>query len=688
MLEQSVQPTRTSVATERTIEAPSIRRAFTWRSFALGTIAVIAVCALTPYNDYALSDTSLVSGYLPLAAVLIEFILVVAINAPLRRFLPSAALSTGELAIIVMMTLVACAIPNWGLMRFFIPTPVAPFHVGVSDFQYWNAFINLKLPAWLFPVQKIAEGKGDPVAVYFFTGVPSDQHIPYRAWIGPLLRWGIFITAMLATLAALARLVLDQWMTNERLPFPLVQVQAALIEEPPAGRALNDLFRSPALWIGLGTILFIHMLSCLNTYYPKHFPRIPLGYDFTGILGSQPISGEPLSYLQTKVKKATISFIIVGVTYFIRSKVAFSLWAFFLIVNLVEIQRGMMGGDVPSAAWQDQHLGACVAFIGGLLWIGREHWLRVLRNAFGIGTSSTYRLSFWTVIVGCAVMIGWLSFLKVHFFVAVLIVLFILLAHLIVSRVLAETGIPFFRSGVSVTQVYSNLPIGWFSGRDIWFAGVFSVLGPLTTRDGVMGFAMHGQGIAKEAGADETRPQRRWMGAAIAWSLVLGCAVAACATLYCQYTYPTPGSQDVTPVRNYFGAEYIPKRDVGNAFTDFSSGHFTAKAHRPFVHMSIGFVATGFLEFASLRWQAWPLLPVGYITSYGAFIGNAWFSIFVGWIAKVLIVRFGGAQYFQRARPMFVGIIFGEALAAGIWLIINAIVVLNGGTTQSVKFLF
>jgi hypothetical protein len=151
------------------------------------------------------------------------------------------------------------------------------------------------------------------------------------------------------------------------------------------------------------------------------------------------------------------------------------------------------GRRCPSAAWQDQHLGACVAFIGGLLWIGREHWLRVLRNAFGIGTSSTYRLSFWTVIVGCAVMIGWLSFLKVHFFVAVLIVLFILLAHLIVSRVLAETGIPFFRSGVSVTQVYSNLPIGWFSGRDIWFAGVFSVLGPLTTRDGVMGFAMHGQ---------------------------------------------------------------------------------------------------------------------------------------------------------------------------------------------------
>jgi hypothetical protein len=662
--------------------------AFTWRSLTLGTLAVIAVCALTPYNDYALSDTSLVSGYLPLAAVLIEFLLVVAINAPLHRFAPRLALSTGELAVILMMTLVSCAIPNWGLMRFFIPTPVAPFHVGVSDYQYWNAFINLKLPAWLFPVTNVADGRNDPIAQYFFTGVPSGEPIPYRAWIGPLLRWGIFVAAMLTTLAALARLVLDQWMTNERLPFPLVQVQAALIEAPPAGRALNDLFRSPVLWIGLGTVMFIHMLSCLNTYFPQHVPKIPLGYDFTGILGAQPISGEPLSYLQTKVKKATISFIIIGVTYFIRSKVAFSLWGFFLIVNAVEIQRGMMGGDVPSAAWQDQHLGACVAFIAGLLWIGREHWLRVLRNAFGLGTSGTYRLSFWIAILGSVVMVTWLRVVGVQVWMAMLIVAFILLAHLIVSRVLAETGLPFFRTSVSVTQVYSNLPIGWFSGRDIFFSGVFSVLGPLTTRDGLMGFAMHGQGIAKQAGADETRTQRRWMGAAIGWTLLIGCIAAAWSTLYCQYTYPTPGTVDATPARNFFGAEYIPKRDVGNAFTDFSSGHFTAKPHRPFVHMTIGFVVTGFLEFAALRWQAWPLLPVGYITSYGAFIGNAWFSIFVGWIAKVLIVRFGGAQYFQRARPLFVGMIFGEALAAGIWLIINAIVVLNGGTTQSVKFLF
>src|SRR4051812_35497412 len=91
-------------------------KSITWRSLLLGTIAVIAVCGLTPLNDLILNDTSLNAGFMPLGAVLILFVLVVGINAPLHKWFPSAALSTGELAIIVLMTLIACSLPNWGLM--------------------------------------------------------------------------------------------------------------------------------------------------------------------------------------------------------------------------------------------------------------------------------------------------------------------------------------------------------------------------------------------------------------------------------------------------------------------------------------------------------------------------------------------------------------------------------------------
>ena len=49
----------------------------------------------------------------PLAAVLIQFLLIVCINAPLHRWAPRYALRSGELAVILLMVLVACSIPNW-----------------------------------------------------------------------------------------------------------------------------------------------------------------------------------------------------------------------------------------------------------------------------------------------------------------------------------------------------------------------------------------------------------------------------------------------------------------------------------------------------------------------------------------------------------------------------------------------
>jgi hypothetical protein len=282
-------------------------------------------------------------------------------------------------------------------------------------------------------------------------------------------------------------------------------------------------------------------------------------------------------------------------------------------------------------------------------------------------------------------MVGWLWFAGTQWWMAMIIVAFILIAHIVVARVVAETGLPSYRSGIGVAQVYTNFPVSAVTGKDVFFAGQFSILGPLTTRDSLAAFATTGLGLARESGTDD-RPGRR-LGGAIAFALLVGCIVAATTTLWCHYTYPTPMLRDVAPQGNNFGAVYIPKRDMGDPLSAFGENRFTPKQHNPYVHMTIGFAVTSFLEFATLRWTSWPLLPVGYVASHGSFIGAAWFSIFLGWAAKVLIVRFGGATLFNTLRPLFIGIIFGEALAAGTWLIINAFVVLNGGVSQSVKFL-
>ena len=665
------------------------RPGVTWRSVLLGTLAVAAVCVLVPMNDFVLTDTSLAAGFLPLIAVVIELLLIVVFNAFLHRFAGRHALSGKELAVIGMMTLVACSIPNWGLMRFFIPTPVAGANLATSDPPLWGIIQSMGLPTWMFPTA-LRDGSNypsDPVVSWFFNRVPPGEKIPWSSWVGPLAAWGAFAVGMILTLVCVGRLVLDQWLTNERLPFPLVQLHGALIEPPRPGFALNDTLRSPAMWIGLGVVFVVHSLNGLNDYFGPVVPKVPTGYDFKGLLADS-----FLSTVKPDLQAAKLSFMVIGATYFIRTKVALSVWSGFVIIGLIDLLRTSTGVSPNTAAWGDAHIGACAAFILGMLWVGRAHWRRIIRNMVGIGDDRAYRLTAWLGVLGVLIMATWLLLAGVQPLLGGLIVLFIVAAHVVVSRVVAETGLPFFRSSVSTQNIYSQFAASSLSTRDVFFANHLNVLGVLSTRDSAMVFTQTGVGLTTNAGVDVS--ERRRIGALLLWTSVLGCVLAAAATLYCQYTFPTPATREMVPQRNYFGGVYIPKRDVYDtlnahaaAIQPKASNAFPQKPHNTWVWIGIGFVVTAVLEVGSKYFAAWPFLPVGFVASYGAFIGSAWFSICVGWMAKSLIVRFGGAQLFLAAKPVFVGVILGEALVAAAFLLLNAILVANGYPGHNVNFL-
>ena len=59
-----------------------------------------AVCAIAPYNDYVVYNSFIVGNYLPVVVVLAFFLLVVVVNAPLHRWAPGRALTSGEMAVI------------------------------------------------------------------------------------------------------------------------------------------------------------------------------------------------------------------------------------------------------------------------------------------------------------------------------------------------------------------------------------------------------------------------------------------------------------------------------------------------------------------------------------------------------------------------------------------------------------
>ena len=86
---------------------------------------------------------------------------------------------------------------------------------------------------------------------------------------------------------------------------------------------------------------------------------------------------------------------------------------------------------------------------------------------------------------------------------------------------------------------------------------------------------------------------------------------------------------------------------------------------------SIGAVAMTFLTFMQYRFPWWPLHPIGFPIMTNWLMEQVWFSVFLAWLIKVTILRYGGATLFVRSRYFFLGLLVGQALTAGLSLTID-----------------
>jgi hypothetical protein len=73
----------------------------------------------------------------------------------------------------------------------------------------------------------------------------------------------------------------------------------------------------------------------------------------------------------------------------------------------------------------------------------------------------------------------------------------------------------------------------------------------------------------------------------------------------------------------------------------------------------------------------WWLHPIGFAMMANPLIPPVWFSFFIGWCCKKLVVRYGGRHMFAKLRPAFIGLIFGELMACFVWSAVAAMFELN-----------
>lgn len=104
----------------------------------------------------------------------------------------------------------------------------------------------------------------------------------------------------------------------------------------------------------------------------------------------------------------------------------------------------------------------------------------------------------------------------------------------------------------------------------------------------------------------------------------------------------------------------------------------------------VGWLSTGIgggvmagLMFARHHFLWWPLHPLGFAVSTISMTNYLTLSVFLAWLIKSVILKYGGPRLFYRARPFFLGLILGQFVTAGVWYVIDHFTGTSGNPVMS-----
>jgi hypothetical protein len=165
--------------------------------------------------------------------------------------------------------------------------------------------------------------------------------------------------------------------------------------------------------------------------------------------------------------------------------------------------------------------------------------------------------------------------------------------------------------------------------------------------------------------ADAARIPTRVLVTALLAAFVVGVSVSAAVALPLLYR---EGGVKLSPTWFFGHANRVPF-DVAEA--RITNALPARPEEQMFVIVGAVFMGAMIAAHRAVLW--WPLHPMGFLMAYGWQITALWFSLFIGGLIVAFINRFLGARVYWQMRPLFIGFILGEAIAAALWLVLDAL---------------
>lgn len=123
------------------------QNAFTLRAISLGLVSAIGIAICDQYATHVIRGSYMALDFTTPAAIVALFFFALPVNMILRLISPRLVLNQSELALIYIMSIIACAISSMGLGAQLIPVIATPlYRARVNPELGWDATVIPSLP--------------------------------------------------------------------------------------------------------------------------------------------------------------------------------------------------------------------------------------------------------------------------------------------------------------------------------------------------------------------------------------------------------------------------------------------------------------------------------------------------------------------------------------------------------------
>jgi len=617
--------------TARTGLKPASTRTSTARALILGTITIIIstywVVGAENRIIWELTDFSIYP------TVIFVLFLLALFNLILIRFLKRFSLTPAELATTYIMLSIATSLFGHDMMRQLIPMMTNPFWFATPENEWEDIFFRY-IPRWLTVDNKYALEDYYKGESSFFIA----RNI--EAWLVPVVAWTGFIVVFLFGTLCINIIVKKQWTENEKLSYPIIRLPLELSSNP-------KFLSNRLMWLGFGITALIELLAGIHYLYPV-VPTIRIKWDIGQYLVSKPWNAMSPVHVN-------IYGFAMGLAYFMPLSLSFSLWFFHLFWKF-QLAFFSIVGWRSGGGWQgDQRFGAWMGIGLLALFTSRNHIKdTILKSVKGGEESGLYRLAYLGLAFSIVFMIiFWYQAGSSPWAIVLYLGIYTTLC-IGITRMRAELGPPTHELHGARPDRMMAMAVG---SRRFGASNLtnFTLLGWMS-----YGYRCHP--MPHQLEGFKISERLRMKNSTLIMAMMLAALIGSIASfgthLGFYYRYPNYAIWGVGPFNR-----------LGNWLSHPATRDLTA-----INQMSFGFLFTILLMIMSRRYIWWTFHPVGYAVGSGWAIGWMWFSVFISWLAKKVILAYGGSRVYRAAIPLFLGFILGQFFVGSLWSVIGVIV--------------